>query len=99
MNHCFECCFECFPASDIPGNTNIIASGPGKHRYAESSNDIICCVKRFAANDGLSQENVHATKFELFASVLFSGAFAGLSYPVHGTLGERASGSKTVETV
>lgn len=56
-------------------------------------------MKRFAANDGLSQENVHATKFELFASVLFSGAFAGLSYPVHGTLGERASGSKTVETV
>lgn len=35
---------------------NIIAKGPGRHRVVESPKDIICCVKRYAADEQLSQE-------------------------------------------
>ena len=34
----------------------IVAEGPGRHTLAEAPNDVCCCVKRYFADDNLSQE-------------------------------------------
>ena len=41
---------------DIPGNMKIVVNGPGKNDFVESANDVVCCVKRYASDKGLSQD-------------------------------------------
>ena len=44
------------PLPDVPGNNSIVVEGPGRLRWGESLNDIVCCVKRFASDSDLSQD-------------------------------------------
>eukprot|EP00435_Cladocopium_sp_Y103_P022370 s2929_g5.t1 len=41
---------------DLPANVPVLAEGPGRLQWAESVNDIVCCVKRWAADQQLSQD-------------------------------------------
>ena len=41
---------------DIPPNMHKVSSGPGRGRWPESPHDIYCCIKRFAADQQLSQD-------------------------------------------
>lgn len=45
--------------SDLPGDSVVLAEGPGRLHWAESPSDVVCLVKRFAADDDLSQEMGH----------------------------------------
>lgn len=42
--------------SDAPANEAIIAEGPGRMLWGESVNDVICCAKRYASDESLSQD-------------------------------------------
>ena len=43
---------------DLPANVEVLVEGPGRLRWAESVNDIVCCVKRWAADQQLSQDTI-----------------------------------------
>ena len=43
---------------DVPGSFKIRTTGPGKNQILESPHDVVCCVKRFAADHQLSQETM-----------------------------------------
>lgn len=44
--------------SDIPSNMEIRADGPGLRSLCPAVDDIVCCVKRYFADPGLSQESL-----------------------------------------
>lgn len=50
--------FSSFHWPDIPPNMVTVASGPGAHLWESSTSDVFCCIKRFAADNGLSQERL-----------------------------------------
>lgn len=43
---------------DLPGGMETVCNGPGKNLLADSGNDVVCCVKRYAADEQLSQDLV-----------------------------------------
>lgn len=57
---------------DIPGSMNIVTEGPGRHGFAVSPNDVVCCVKRFLADHALSQEFVNSCSTASQASKIIS---------------------------
>ena len=64
------------PLPDVPGNNSIVVEGPGRLRWGESLNDIVCCVKRFASDSDLSQDTGSFDRKKMLGFVTYKFYFS-----------------------
>lgn len=66
---------------DIPPNMHKVSSGPGRGRWPESPHDVYCCIKRFAADQQLSQDMVRSISRSNMTWQVIWKAYSNLLYP------------------